>query len=131
METLQAFATNMPVQTLEAVGSAIPELEKQFKPQGAPVADWNNIPIMTDATAGQEYSAASYSFSTPSTASAVKDFYDSKLKDLGWSSLLGSQVSDQGGFLLFQKDSAFLTITIATNSDGAKDTIVNFQLISQ
>jgi hypothetical protein len=86
---------------------------------------------MTDATAGQEYSATSYSFSTPSTASAVKDFYDSKLKDLGWSSLFGSQVSDQGGLLLFQKDNALLTITIVTNPDGAKDTIVNFQFVSQ
>jgi hypothetical protein len=131
VETLKAFATNMPIQTLQAVSSAIPELENQFKPQGAPVTDWNNIPIMTDATAGQEYSSTSYSFSTPSTASAVQDFYDARLKDLGWGSLFGSQVSDQGGLLLFQKDNALLTITIVTNPDGDKDTIVNFQLISQ
>ena len=131
LETLQAIATNMPVSTLEAVSSAIPDLEKMFNPQGTPVTDWNNIPIMSDATAGEEYSDTSYSFATPSTASAVKDFYDSKLKDLGWDTLFDSQVSDQGGLLLFQKDNALLTITIATNPDGEKNTIVNFQLISQ
>jgi len=131
VETIQAFATNMPIQTLESVASAIPDFGNMFDPQGAPVTDWNNIPIMSDATAGQEFSSTSYSFATPSNASAVKDFYDSKLKDLGWGSLFGSQVSDQGGLLLYQKDNALLTVTIATNADGNKNTIVNFQLISQ
>jgi len=131
LETLQSFATNMPVGTLQSISSAMPNLGDMFNPQGEPVTDWNNIPIMTDATAGQEFSPTSYSFATPSTASAVKDFYDTRLKDLGWGSLFSSQVSDQGGLLLFQKDNAVLTITIATNPDGDKDTIVNFQLISQ
>ena len=131
LETLQSFATNMPVETLQAISSAIPNFGDMFNPQGEPVEDWNNIPIMTDATAGQEFSPTSYSFATPSTASAVKDFYDTKLKDLGWGSLFGSQVSDQGGLLVYQKDNALLTMTIATNPDGDKDTIVNFQLISQ
>src|SRR6185503_17241472 len=57
LETLQSFATNLPSSTLEAMASQIPDLENMFNPQGEPVADWNDIPIMSDATRGQEFSA--------------------------------------------------------------------------
>ena len=132
LETLQAIGTNLPVQTLEALPSALPQME-MFNPHGTPVTDWNNIPIMSEATDGQEFSSTSYSFAVPSTTKPkdIQDFYDSKLKDLGWSSLFGSTVSDQGGLLLFQKDKALLTITVVTNVGDAKSTVANLQLVSQ
>ncbi len=138
VSTLQAVATNIPMSTLEALPSsmpaietALPNVEGMFNPQGKPVDTWNNIPIMTDATQGQEFSSTSYSFATPSTATQVQDFYNSKMKDLGWSSMFGSQVSDQGGLLIFQKDKALLTMTIVANPNGDKGVVVNFQLVNQ
>lgn len=131
LETLQAVATNNPVETLQAVSSAMPDIANMFNPKGTPVKEWSSIPVMPDATAGQEFSATSYSFVTPSDAKAIEDFYNSNLKDLGWNSMFGSQVSDQGGFMLFQKDKSTLTVTIAPSSEGGSDKVVNFQLISQ
>lgn len=131
LETLQSFATNMPIQTLESVASQMPDIANMFNPQGTPVSKWNDIPVMPDATAGQEFSSTSYSFATPSATKDIQDFYNSKLKDLGWSSLFGSQVSDQGGLLLFQKDNSLMTVTIAPSSNGGSNKVVNFQLVSQ
>jgi hypothetical protein len=131
IETFQAFATNMPVSTLEAVASEMPDLTNMFNPQGEPVSEWNGIPIMSDATAGQELSSTSYSFATPSDPKAIEDFYNLKLKDLGWNSMFGSQVSDQGGFMLFQKGQSALTVTIGPSTSGSSDKVVNFQLVSQ
>jgi hypothetical protein len=129
--TVESVATNMPVETLQAITTSLPDVAQMFNPQGEPVKDWNNIPIMTDATAGQEFSATSYSFATPSDAKTIEDFYNSKLKDLGWNSMFGSQVSDQGGLMLFQKDKSTLSVTIAPSSSGGSGKVVNFQLLTQ
>ena len=68
IETLQALATNLPVSTLEAVGSAMPDIGDMMNPQGTPVTDWNGIPVMKQATAGQEFpDAKSYSFKATAT----------------------------------------------------------------
>src|SRR5688572_9837646 len=55
IETLQALATAMPASTIEALASEIPDLENfnYFDPQGTPVTEWNGIPVMPQATAGQ------------------------------------------------------------------------------
>jgi len=139
VETLQAAVTALPVKTLEALPSSIPDLETaipdvthMLNPQGQPAAEWNNIPVMTDATAGQEFSSTSYSFATPSTPTQVKDFYDAKLKDLGWTPFMfGSKVTDEGGLMMFQMDKSLLTVTVVKDPNGDKNTVVNFQLVSQ
>ena len=139
LQTLQAIGTSIPIQTLEALPSSMPQLEtalpnveNMFNPKGTPVSTWKDIPIMDGATAGQEFSDTSYSFAVPSTPADVQTFYNSKMKDLGWSSLFGSSVTDDGGLLLFQKDKSLLTVTIVKNSnEGQTGTVVNFQLVSQ
>lgn len=139
LETLQSIATALPMQTLEALPSSMPQLEtalpnveNMFNPKGTPVSNWKDIPIMDGATAGQEFSDTSYSFATPSTPADVQTFYNAKMKDLGWSSLFGSSVTNDGGLLLFQKDKTALTITIVKNpNEGQTGSVVNFQIISQ
>jgi hypothetical protein len=138
-ETLQAITTSIPMQTLEALPSsmpaietAMPNIENMFNPQGEPVSTWKDIPVMDGATAGQEFSSTSYSFAVPSTPTDVQTFYNAKMKDLGWSSLFGSSVTDDGGLLLFQKDKALLTVTIVKNPNKDQTgSVVNFQLVAQ
>src|SRR5512143_2144352 len=77
VETAQAFASAMPIQTIEALPSALPSLEVVasgmpgfgdiMNPTGEPVAVWKDIPIMPQATAGGESSMGTYSFKAPVT----------------------------------------------------------------
>ena len=110
LETLQSLATSVPVSTLEA----LPDIGEMFDPQGTPVTEWNGIPIMPQATAGQEFADANtYSFKVGVTVQEVKDYYDAQLPGLGWSSLISLPVEEEGGVLTYSKDSNFLTITIS------------------
>jgi hypothetical protein len=118
LETIQSFATNMPVETIQAVSSALPNFGNLFDPQGEPVAEWNGIPIMPQATAGQEHDANNYSFKFTGTVKEATDFYNNNtLSGSGWSPMLSMPGDENGALLVFQKDSNILTITIAI-TDG-------------
>ena len=112
--------------TAEAMASAIPsglpDVSKYLNPQGTPVSEWNAIPVMTQATAGQEFSKTTYSYRVSGVAAQdVQAFYNDKLKAAGWSSPFSMQGGSTGGVMLFTKESQVLSITI-TPSD--KDLIV-------
>ena len=124
--TAQSFATDAnalltqaaPIGTLIANPSLIPDVEKYSDPQGTPVAEWNGIPIMPQATAGQEHDSANYSFKFTGTTQEAQDFYNNSLAHLGWSNMLSMPGDENGALLLFQKDSSILTITI-TSTEGS------------
>jgi hypothetical protein len=119
IETIQALATNLPVETLQAVSSAMPNFGEMFNPQGTPVKEWNGIPIMTQATAGQEFpDAKSYSFKATATVKEAEDFYKDELVKLGWSSTVTMPSTDQGAVLFYSKDSSVLTVTITAQNDA-------------
>ena len=123
METLQALASQVasqvPVETLQALPSAVPSLEafatefgNLFNPQGTPVQVWREIPIMPQATAGQEFDGGTYSFKVNATSKEVQDYYSAELAKLGWEAL---SLPTQGDTVLmvYSKGSNILTITIA------------------
>ena len=126
-QTAQAFATSMPVGTLEAlpsafpsleaIQSAMPTLEGLFNPTGVPVASWNDIPIMPQATVGGESSLGTYSFRAPVSLKDVQDYYTSQLEGLGWKQVLSMPATDQMAVTLYQKDNQTLSIT-ATAQGG-------------
>jgi hypothetical protein len=132
IETLQALpsaiASMIPAETLQALPSAAPTIEAlatQFgnalDPQGAPAQDWKGVPVMPQATAGQEFTengANIYSFKASATAQEVQDFYKDKMTALGWSQSLSMPGGSEGGFMAFQKDSSFLTIVITSSEGG-------------
>ena len=104
--------------TAEAMASAIPsgmpDVTQYLNPSGAPVSDWNGIPIMTQASAGQEFNKNTYSYKASGITEAdVEAFYKDKLVPLGWTSLFGAQGGSEGGVMLFKKDSKLLSITIS------------------
>ena len=125
-ETLQSLATTIPVQTFEALPSAIPDVGQYFDPSGTPVGQWNGIPVMPQATAGEEFSESIYSYTVPASAIDVQQFYNQSMEELGWTSPFGFQVSQDGGIVFFQKESEFVTITIVPdqNNEGSVDVIL-------
>src|SRR5215210_2028097 len=126
IETLQALPSLIPAETLQALPSAAPTFEalatqfgNMFDPQGTPVQEWNGLPIMPQATAGQEFSANnSYSFRANGTTADVQSFYTQQLTTLGWSQPFNFPVEAEGGIMTFQKDSSTLVITM-TASEGS------------
>jgi hypothetical protein len=117
LETLQSVVT-MPVETLEAVPSVLPDFGDMFNPQGKPASEWKGVPIMPQATAGQEIDANNYSFKFTGTVKEAQDFYGDALGKLGWSSTVSMPGDANGAVMVFQKDNSFLTITVVY-SDAA------------
>ena len=119
--TAEAMLTSMPeiATTLESAATSLPDFEEfnYFNPQGVPLTDWKGIPIMAQATAGQEFNDETYSFKVSATAQDVQDYYNSELVNLGWSSAFNFSTGDGGAIMTFSKDSGLLTITI-TSLDG-------------
>jgi len=119
VETLKALATQIPVTTLEALPSKMPDFEGYFNPQGTPASEWKGIPIMPQATTGQEFTDTNtYSFKADATVKEVQDFYNAQLVEQGWSSLFSMPGDSNGAIIAFQKDSSVLTITIV-DSNGS------------
>ena len=121
VSTLEALPSSMPLSTLEALPSSMPEVGKYLDPTGKPVSNWNDIPIMPQATAGQEFNKNTYSFKANAAAADVQAFYSDQLKTLGWSSALSALGGGQGGLMLYNKGDKILSITITTSG---KDVVV-------
>ena len=121
--TAEAMATANPVSasTLEALPSSMPEVGQYLNPTGKPVSNWNDIPIITQATAGQEFDKNTYSFKATASATDVQTFYSDQLKTLGWSSSFSAQGGGQGGVMFFTKGTSVLSITITSSG---KDVVV-------
>lgn len=124
VETLQALASQIPVETLQALPSMAPTLEafasqlpdfgEWFNPQGTPVSAWNEIPVMPQATAGQEFTDSNtYSFRVDATIEEARAFYDAQLPPLGWTSFFNMPADANGSVQVFQRDNSLLTITMA------------------
>ncbi len=117
--------------TAEAMASAIPsglpDVTKYMNPQGTPATDWNGIPIMPQASAGQEFSKSTYSFRISGVDEpTIQSFYLDKLKTAGWSSQFSAAGGSSGGIMLFTKDTQVLSITIA-KSDQDEVVLLNLQ----
>lgn len=119
VETLQSLTTALPVQTIEALPSMFPEVENYFDPTGTPVEEWNGIPVMPQATAGEAFGETTYSFTAPVTATDVQTFYNQSMEALGWTSTFSLPISDDGGILSFQKDNEFVIITITPDQNNS------------
>jgi hypothetical protein len=73
---------------------------------------------MKQATAGQEFAdAKTYSFKATATVQEAKDFYNTEMVKLGWSSMMSMPSTDQGAVLVFSKGNSVTTITITTSGD--------------
>jgi hypothetical protein len=127
LETLESLTTAIPVQTLEALPSAFPDIGNYFNPTGTPVDQWNGVPVMPEATAGEEFSETTYGYTVPASATDVEAFYAQEMEGLGWTSSFSLPVTDEGGILLFQNENDLLTITITPDQDDPNSVDVILQ----
>ncbi len=125
IETLQSLATTVPIGTIEALPSEIAQFGDYFNPQGTPVSEWNGIPIMPQATAGQEFDASNYSFRHTGAVKDAVDFYNNALTTAGWSPVATTS-DEQGALLIYSMDGKYLTVTVA-GMDG--DFVVWFMIV--
>jgi hypothetical protein len=54
-------------------------------PVGTPLQNWHNVPIMLQATAGQEFESDIYSFKANATLAQADEFYAAKSSAPDWS----------------------------------------------
>lgn len=119
--TAEAIASSIPSALPSGIPN-IPDVSKFMNPSGKPSAEWNGIPIMTQATAGQEFDKNTYSYKASGiTATDVQTFYSGKLTAAGWTSTLSTMAGSAGGFMIYTKGSSVLTITVAQSD---KDYVV-------
>jgi hypothetical protein len=80
-------------------------------PQGTPLVEWNGIPIMPGAIAGEE-SAGAYSFTVNATIEEVRAYYEKEMPKLDWA-LLGAAEGKTGALILiFTKGQETFSIAI-------------------
>jgi hypothetical protein len=83
-----------------------------FNSAEKPLTEWNDIPIMAEATAGQQINTNTYTFKVPIDSGTIDSFYSTKLEALGWnldeSQMLGMK---------FSKDKSSLLVTLAPAVD--------------
>jgi hypothetical protein len=115
------------METIEALPSMIPDVASYFDPTGIPVDEWNGIPVMPAATAGEEFSESTYSYTVPASTTDVQTFYTQKMEELGWTSSFSFPVSGEGGILVFQKENELATITIALDQNDSNSVDVILQ----
>jgi len=127
LETLESITTAIPMQTLEALPSALPDVGNYFEPSGTPVEEWNGIPVMPQATAGEEFGETTYGYTVPATATDVQTFYNQEMENLGWTSPFGFQASEEGGIMFFQNENDFVTITITPDQNDSNSVDVILQ----
>lgn len=114
--TAEALATSLPSDMPQIPG--IPDVSAYLNPVGAPAAEWKGIPIMAQASAGEEFDEVTYSYRVPGvTGIDVEAFYDARLEGLGWKSPARTNVGSAGGYMLFTKGTAALNIMV-TKSEG-------------
>jgi len=95
-----------------------PDVVSSLVPQGQPVSEWNGIPIMPEAIAG-EGDDESYVFTIKATPQQVREYYQLELGKLGWqASAIGN--GDSSVMLMFVNNaSATLTVSIIAKRDEA------------
>ncbi len=99
----------MIVATFEASNSGAPS---SFNSAATPSASWNDIPIMTEATVGQQTDTYTYTFKVPTDSGTIESFYKTTLKSLGW-----NLVENQWLGMKLTKDKNTLLVTLAPASD--------------
>ena len=113
--TLTVFPTLAPTNIFVSP-TKTPDAVSTLLPEGRPASDWNGIPIMPEAFAG-EGDEESYVFTVKATLQQVQDYYQVELGKLGWQLFA---TGDGDSSLMFTNNaSATLTISIITKGDEA------------
>jgi hypothetical protein len=59
------------------------DITQYYNPTGTPLQSWNGIPIMPQATAGQEFKADVYSYKATASLAQASQYYTAKAASIG------------------------------------------------
>jgi len=117
----QPTPTAVPTLTFTVVPTLTPTntpLPPTATPEGQSASEWNGIPIMPDAIAG-DGDEESYVFTIKATLQQIQEFYQLELGKLGWQ-LFAQEDGDSSLMLIFMNDaSETLTVSIIVKGDQA------------
>ena len=125
-ETPVPTSTNTPeptaTPTLTPTRTPVPPTETPEEPilpipSGQPAKEWNGIPIMPRAIAGQGDSKG-YTFTIKASAQEIQKFYESQLAKQGWQMFASGKGGTDAVILIFMKDAGTLSVSILPQSDG-------------
>jgi len=108
--TYEFVAIGIPYEAVEATAEAA-------LPVGTPLADWNGIPIMPGAIAGDEAGGA-YQFTITASLDEITSFYQTELSNLGYELTLDVNETEGRAQLNFQKESTIGAVYIVPIGGG-------------
>jgi hypothetical protein len=125
-----ALPTPVPTLTFTAVPTATPvptdtpfpptetpQAASGLDPKGKPDSEWQGIPIMPDAIAG-EGDEEGYVFTVQATPQQVQEYYDRELPKLGWHSLAVGEGENSSLILMYTNNaSEMLSISVLAKGD--------------
>jgi hypothetical protein len=85
-------------------------------PSGTPVANWEGLPVMPNAIAGDS-DATGYSFTVKASTEEIQNFYEKEMPKLGWNTLGIGQGTTNAIILIFMKGSSTVSVGIIPQSD--------------
>jgi len=94
-----------------------PDLVAELDPEGQPAKEWNGIPIMPGAIAG-EGDEEGYVFTIKATPEQIQEYYQLELGKLGWKPF--AQGDEESSMFIFTNEtSETLAVNIVTKGDEA------------
>jgi hypothetical protein len=119
IRSLTPESTTIPEATATSLASTFEALTlgkiNDFSSTDKPLADWNGIPIMPEAIAGQQVNYGAYAFKVPvetGTMDTILSYYSDQLKPLGW-----NLADSRWAGMQFTKDKSVLLVTIEPVAD--------------
>jgi hypothetical protein len=116
--TIAAMVDSYSATMVAMAGSegALLNIGQYFNPVGVPLQTWHNVPIMSQATAGQEYSADIYSYIATATLAQARQFIQSNALSLGLVNPPGTGSSGSGNRASHNIDFISYNLTIVLTS---------------
>src|SRR5258706_8460862 len=121
-ETSLPTSTNTPEPTNTPTKTPIPPTDTPSAPvlqmpSGKPSSEWEGIPVMPKAIAG-EGDSKGYSFTINASPDEIQKFYEKELGKLGWNMFASGQGATNAILLIFMKDTGTLSVSIIPQPDG-------------
>jgi hypothetical protein len=114
--TLTPTSTEIPTKT-PVPPTETPTAPVLTMPTGKPVTNWEGVPVMPNAIAGDGDSKG-YSFTVKATPDEVQNFYEKAMTKLGWNMFAGGQGTTNAILLMFIKGADLVSVSIIPQTDG-------------
>ena len=115
-ETSLPTSTFTPETTITPKSTEITTADVLPTPSEKPLSEWEGIPIMPNAIAG-DGDSNSYYFTVKSSPDDVQNFYEPAMAQLGWDLFASGQGTTEALMLFFMKDTATAGISAFPQPD--------------